>query len=104
MSSVNELTDKNNPNRFRGTVKWFDAKKGFGFVSNESLGDVFCHFSTIHKNGFKNLYEGEKVRFEVEESDRGLRTLKVWKLKKRSRRQARDVVENQTTKGESENV
>jgi CspA family cold shock protein len=104
MSSANELASENNPDRFRGTVKWFDAKKGFGFVSNESLGDVFCHFSTIRKNGFKKLYEGDRVRFEVEESDKGLRTLKVWKLRKRNRRQTRDVVENQTTKGESENV
>ncbi|AME09023.1 major cold shock protein CspA [Gemella bergeri ATCC 700627] len=55
----------------QGTVKWFNEEKGFGFISVEGEKDVFVHFSSIQKEGFKTLKEGEKVEFEVEEGNRG---------------------------------
>ena len=54
-----------------GTVKWFNNKKGYGFINEEEGRDIFVHFSSIDMPGFKTLTEGEKVIFEVEESDRG---------------------------------
>ncbi|MFB1292329.1 cold-shock protein, partial [Streptococcus pyogenes] len=55
----------------QGTVKWFNAEKGFGFISTENGQDVFAHFSAIQTNGFKTLEEGQKVAFDVEEGQRG---------------------------------
>ena len=54
-----------------GTVKWFSDKKGFGFIEQEEGGDIFVHFSSISMSGFKTLSEGDRVTFDVEESDRG---------------------------------
>lgn len=54
-----------------GTVKWFNDRKGYGFINEESGRDIFVHFSSIEMPGFKTLTEGEAVNFEVEESDRG---------------------------------
>lgn len=54
-----------------GTVKWFNAEKGYGFISNDNGGDdVFVHFSAIQIDGYKTLDEGQKVRFDVEEDPR----------------------------------
>lgn len=55
-----------------GTVKWFNAEKGFGFITTEEGSDVFAHFSQINKEGFKTLEEGEKVSFDVVEGAKGL--------------------------------
>ena len=55
----------------QGTVKWFSEEKGFGFIAVEGEKDVFVHFSSIQKDGFKTLKEGDKVEFEVEDGARG---------------------------------
>ena len=54
-----------------GTVKWFNAEKGFGFIEREDGDDVFVHFSAIQGDGFKSLDEGQKVNFEVTKGPRG---------------------------------
>ncbi|TDT71752.1 CspA family cold shock protein [Hypnocyclicus thermotrophus] len=54
-----------------GTVKWFNAEKGFGFITSEEGKDIFVHFSQINKKGFKTLEEGEKVTFELTEGQKG---------------------------------
>lgn len=54
-----------------GVVKWFSNKKGFGFIEQEDGSDIFVHYSSINMDGFKTLTEGERVTFEVEDSDRG---------------------------------
>jgi CspA family cold shock protein len=63
-----------------GTIKWFNSKKGFGFIEQETGDDVFVHFSAIEMPGFKTLSEGERVQFEVEENDKGLSAKKVMKV------------------------
>ncbi|KDR95833.1 cold shock protein (beta-ribbon, CspA family) [Peptoclostridium litorale DSM 5388] len=55
-----------------GTVKWFNAEKGFGFITGEDGVDVFAHFSQIQKDGFKTLEEGERVSFDVAQGAKGL--------------------------------
>ena len=64
-----------------GTVKWFNAEKGYGFISQESGDDVFVHFSAIQGKGFKTLEEGQSVSFEIEEGPRGKQASNVTKLK-----------------------
>ena len=63
-----------------GTVKWFNAAKGYGFISQESGDDVFVHFSAIQGKGFKTLEEGQSVSFEIEEGPRGKQASNVTKL------------------------
>ena len=55
----------------KGTVKWFNAEKGFGFITKEDGNDVFVHFSAIQGDGFKTLEEGQKVSFDVTQGNRG---------------------------------
>lgn len=54
-----------------GTVKWFNEKKGFGFIQQDDGADVFVHFSAIQDNGFKTLQEGQRVRFDVGSGRKG---------------------------------
>ncbi|KOS68569.1 cold-shock protein [Lysinibacillus sp. NPDC097287] len=64
----------------QGTVKWFNAEKGFGFIEVEGEADVFAHFSAIQSEGFKSLDEGQKVEFEVEDGNRGPQAKNIIKL------------------------
>ncbi|EFF64038.1 MULTISPECIES: cold-shock protein [Turicibacter] len=61
----------------KGTVKWFNEEKGFGFITAENGSDVFVHFSAIKADGFKRLEEGQKVTFETAEGQRGLQAQNV---------------------------
>ena len=63
-----------------GVVKWFDVKKGFGFIKREDGPDLFVHFSSIAMEGYKRLNEGDPVSFEVEETDRGPQAKNVVKI------------------------
>lgn len=69
-----------------GTVKWFDSKKGFGFLLNEAGQDVFVHFSSIEGEGFRALKDGEKVEFEQIEGAKGLsaKTVKRMEVKQKA--------------------
>ncbi|MBW1895702.1 MAG: cold-shock protein [Deltaproteobacteria bacterium] len=60
-----------------GTVKWFNDKKGFGFIKLDEGEDVFVHYSSILGSGFKTLYEGQRVRFEVEDGQKGPQAIRV---------------------------
>jgi CspA family cold shock protein len=57
--------------RIVGTVKWFNTSKGYGFIARESGPDVFVHYSAITSEGFRNLEEGQKVEFDVEQGNKG---------------------------------
>jgi CspA family cold shock protein len=63
--------------REKGTVKWFNAAKGFGFIQRESGEDVFVHFSAIQASGYRSLDEGSKVEFEVLNGPKGLQAANV---------------------------
>lgn len=62
----------------QGTVKWFNAQKGYGFITNESTGeDVFVHFSAIVSDGYKTLEEGQKVTFDIEQDPKNSKKLRA---------------------------
>lgn len=63
--------------RIVGTVKWFNAAKGYGFIGREDGDDVFVHFSAIQSNGYRRLNKGEKVEFSIEEGPKGLQATDV---------------------------
>jgi CspA family cold shock protein len=64
----------------RGTVKWFNDKKGFGFIQQDGGPDVFVHFSAIKGDGFKTLAEGQAVEFEILEDEKGAKAQNVMRL------------------------
>jgi CspA family cold shock protein len=64
----------------KGIVKWFNAKKGFGFVTDEEGNDVFVHFSALNMEGFKALEEGQEVEFEIVNGEKGPQAANVTKL------------------------
>ena len=64
----------------QGIVKWFNDRKGYGFISQEDGNDVFVHYSSIEAQGFKTLAEGDRVDFEIQETDRGPEAKSVKKL------------------------
>ena len=66
------MTEKEN-----GTVKWFNAGKGYGFISREAGEDVFVHYSEIEEEGFRSLDEGQRVEFNVEQGPKGLQATRV---------------------------
>ncbi len=63
--------------RIQGTVKWFNATKGYGFISREGAEDVFVHYSAIRSQGFRTLNEGQRVEFTVERGPKGLQASNV---------------------------
>ncbi|WGS65998.1 MULTISPECIES: cold shock domain-containing protein [Marinitoga] len=64
----------------RGKVKWFDAKKGYGFISGEDGNDVFVHFTALSMDGFKTLEEGQEVEYDIQENNKGLQAVNVTTL------------------------
>ena len=62
-----------------GTVKWFNADKGFGFIERDGAADLFAHFSAIQGDGFKTLEEGQQVTFDVEDGARGPQAVNIHK-------------------------
>ena len=60
-----------------GTVKWFNERKGYGFIDQEDGTDVFVHFSGISGEGFRSLNEGDRVTFDIEQGDKGLAAVNV---------------------------
>ncbi len=63
--------------RETGTVKWFNATKGYGFITRDSGGDVFVHYSAINSKGYRSLEEGQRVQFEIVEGKKGLQAQAV---------------------------
>lgn len=66
--------------RIVGTVKWFNASKGYGFIAREGGKDVFVHYSAIQGEGYRNLNEGEQVEFSIEDSPKGPQAVNVVKM------------------------
>lgn len=64
----------------RGKVKWFDAKKGYGFILRENEPDVFVHYSDIVGKGYRTLEEGQEVEYELRKVERGYQAFNVWKI------------------------
>ena len=64
----------------QGTVKWFNAKKGYGFITDDSGEEIFVHFSAINSEGFKELKDGEKVEYEVVDGEKGPQAANVSRL------------------------
>ncbi len=65
------------PDRVQGTVKWFNAGKGFGFIAHEGGEDVFVHYSAVQASGYRSLVEGQRVEFSIERGPKGLQARNV---------------------------
>lgn len=80
----------------RGTVKWFDCKKGFGFVVNEEGKDVFVHYSNIQLEGFRSLKDGQIVEYEQFDSGKGLqgKNIKILELNPQTGEEVKKVEES----------
>ncbi len=63
-----------------GTIKWFNEKKGFGFIQQDNGPDVFVHYTSIKADGFKTLAEGQRVQFDIEEGAKGPKAVNVVKI------------------------
>lgn len=63
--------------QYKGTVKWFNNAKGYGFLGHDGGPDVFCHFSSIQRDGYKTLKEGEVVSFDIVQGEKGAQADKV---------------------------
>lgn len=74
----------------QGEVKWFDSKKGFGFILRDDQPDLFVHFSAINSEGFKTLYQGDKVTYEVVAGEKGEQASNV-EVTEKARRQDAEV-------------
>ena len=68
--------------KMNGTVKWFNNEKGYGFIEYKENNDIFVHYSMINQDGYKSLNEGDKVSFELVETDKGLQAREVSKFAK----------------------
>jgi CspA family cold shock protein len=79
-SQETQESQESQENRIKGTVKWFNTSKGYGFISREEGEDVFVHHSEIRGEGFKNLNEGEQVEFGVVDTPKGPRATDVKKV------------------------
>ena len=66
--------------RVQGSVKWFNEKKGYGFIEREGGDDVFVHFSAISGDGFRTLEEGQRVEFSIQQGPKGLQAAEVIKI------------------------
>ncbi len=64
----------------KGTVKWFNGSKGYGFITREQGDDIFVHYKAIEGEGYKSLEEGEQVQFDVEQGPKGLQAANVSKI------------------------
>ncbi|MCC6932856.1 MAG: cold shock domain-containing protein [Deltaproteobacteria bacterium] len=74
----------------RGTVKWFNDAKGFGFIEHESGKDIFIHYSVIESDGYKTLKDGEEVEYELADGDKGLHAAKVFRVNVKQEKKADD--------------
>ncbi|MGE5138853.1 MAG: cold-shock protein [Rudaea sp.] len=67
-------------NRVTGTVKWFNASKGYGFIAHDGGKDVFVHYSAIQMDGYRSLNEGDQVEFTIEDGQKGPQAVQVVKM------------------------
>ena len=77
---LKNLFGKPEPVSERGSVKWFDAQKGFGFIERPDGSDIFVHYSDIVGSGFRTLTEGQKVQFQVSQSPKGPQAVNVQRI------------------------
>jgi CspA family cold shock protein len=77
LSICKSLNEKGSAKVATGTVKWFNAEKGYGFISQSDGADVFVHYTAIQANGYRSLEEGQQVEFDVQEGQKGLQAANV---------------------------